>query len=149
MQNVVNKIAKYALYIAFIQAWLATLGSLFYSQIIGLVPCVLCWYQRIFMYPLVILLTVAIVRKDKNIPYYVLPMTIIGALIAAYQYLLQMTPLGAVELTKCDLTNPCSKIDAIYLGFVTIPLMSLAAFLVISIMMIILINFRGPKRPRH
>lgn len=145
MQNIINKLAKYALYIAFIQAWLATLGSLFYSQIIGLTPCVLCWYQRILMYPLVILFTVAIIRKDKNIPYYVLPMTIIGSLIAAYQYLLQMTPLGAVELTKCDLTNPCSKIDAIYLGFITIPLMSLAAFFLISIMMIILIKSKKAK----
>lgn len=97
------------------------------------------------MYPLVILFTVAIIRKDKNIPYYVLPLTIIGIIIAAYQYLLQMTPLGAVELTKCDLTNPCSKIDAIYLGFITIPFMSIAAFLVISIMMIILIKSKKAK----
>ncbi len=145
MKKAIQKLSKYALYIAFVQAWLATLGSLFYSQIVGLTPCVLCWYQRIFMYPLVILFTVAIIRRDKNIPYYVLPMTVIGTLIAAYQYLLQMTPLGAVELTKCDLTNPCSKIDAIYLGFVTIPLMSLAAFLVISIMMAILLKSKKPN----
>jgi disulfide bond formation protein DsbB len=145
VQKYIQKLSKYALYIAFIQAWTATLGSLFYSQIIGLTPCVLCWYQRILMYPLVILFTVAIIRKDKNIPYYVLPLTIIGIIIAAYQYLLQMTPLGAVELTKCDLTNPCSKIDAIYLGFITIPFMSIAAFLVISIMMIILIKSKKAK----
>lgn len=140
MQNAIKTITKYALYIAFAQAWLAAIGSLFYSQVIGLVPCVLCWYQRALMYPLVIILSTALYRKDKDIAYYVLPMSVIGALIAFYQYLLQMTPLGAVELTKCDLTNPCSKIDAIYFGFITIPFMSLVAFLVISLSMYLLLK---------
>lgn len=133
-------IKKYILHIAFIQAWLATLGSLFYSQIIGLVPCELCWYQRILMYPLVIILSVALIRKDKNVAYYVLPMSVLGAAIALYQYLLQMTPLGAIELTKCVITTPCSKIDAIYFGFITIPFMSLISFLVISITMYLLVK---------
>lgn len=140
MRKLIKFLSKYALYIAFIQAWAATLGSLFYSEIVDLVPCKLCWFQRILMYPLVFLLTVAIIRKEKNIAYYVLPMALTGSLIAFYQYLLQMTPLGSVELTKCDLTNPCSKIDAIYLGFITIPLMSLFAFLLISLMMVILLK---------
>ncbi len=140
MQSILKILTKYALHIALIQAWLASLGSLFYSQIVGLVPCHLCWYQRILMYPLVIILPIALLRKDKGVAYYVLPLSVIGTLIAFYQYLLQMTPLKAAELTKCDLVNPCSKIDAIYFGFITIPFMSLLAFLVISFMMFLLIK---------
>ena len=92
------------------------------------------------MYPLVIILPIALIRKDKNVAYYVLPMSILGALIAFYQYLLQMTPLGSVELTKCVITTPCSKIDAIYFGFITIPFMSLVSFLVVSLAMYLLIK---------
>ena len=145
MKSLLGFLEKYALHIALVQAWSATLGSLIYSEIIGLTPCLLCWYQRILMYPLVILFSVALIRKDRSVAYYALPMAIIGSLIAFYQYLLQMTPLGKVELTKCDLINPCSTVDAIYLGFITIPLMSMVAFLVISLMMVILIESKKAK----
>ncbi len=92
------------------------------------------------MYPLVIILPIALLRKDKNVAYYVLPLSLIGAATAFYQYLLQMTPLKAATLTKCEISNPCSKIDAIYVGFITIPFMSLLAFLVISFMMYLLLK---------
>ena len=62
----IKVIKKYALYIAFIQAWVATLGSLYFSEIKHLEPCVLCWYQRILMFPIAIILAVAIIRKDKK-----------------------------------------------------------------------------------
>ncbi|KKR78378.1 MAG: Protein disulfide oxidoreductase [Candidatus Curtissbacteria bacterium GW2011_GWA1_40_9] len=140
MKKLLKYLNKYVLHLALLQAWSATLGSLYFSEIRGLVPCLLCWYQRILMYPLLVIFTVAFIRKDKNVAYYALPMSLVGILISFYQYLLQMTPLGNVELTKCDLLNPCSKIDAIYLGFITIPFMSMIAFLVISSLMIYIIK---------
>ena len=131
---------KYALHLAFLQAWTATLGSLYFSEIKQLPPCQLCWYQRIFMYPIAILLGVAIMRRDKNVAYYVLPLSVFGALIAAYHYLLRMTSIFDTIPVSCGAFGSCSEIQAVYLGFVTIPFLSLSAFVVISVAMIILIK---------
>src|SRR3989344_2205882 len=122
---IVKLVKKYALYIAFLQAWIATLGSIYFSEIKHLTPCVLCWYQRILMFPIAVILAVAIIRKDKNVAYYVLPLSILGALVGFYQYLLQMTPLARINPISCSTENPCSAIDAIYFGFITIPFLSM------------------------
>ena len=137
---------KYALYLAFLQAWAATLGSLYFSEVKGLFPCQLCWYQRIFMYPLAVIFAVAIFRKDKNAAYYALPLSIIGAFIALYHYLIQWTSLKDINLISCSLANDCSQKQVVYLGFITIPLFSLAAFLVITFLMLYLIKFHKNVR---
>lgn len=137
---------RWALYIAFVQAWLATLGSLYFSEIRHWTPCLLCWYQRILMYPLIIILGVGIWRKDKNVAYYVLPMSIIGGVIAFYHYMLQMTPLKDLTPIACNAYGPCTEVRALTFGavtlpkFVTIPFLSLAAFLVITAMMVIILK---------
>ena len=133
-------IRKYALWIAFFQAWAATLGSLYFSEIMHYKPCLLCWYQRILMYPLAIILGVAILRRDQKVYFYVLPLTIIGATIALYQYLLQMTTLSQISPISCSAFGPCREVQVLFLGFVTIPFLSLAAFVVISMMMLILMK---------
>lgn len=140
MKPIRNFFQEYALKIAFLQAWAAVLGSLYFSEIAGLRPCLLCWYQRIPMYSSAIILAVAILRKDAKVYHYVLPLTIIGAVIAFYQYLLQMTPLAALTPAACNVYESCSKIDFIIFGFVTIPFLSLAAFTVISAMMVIMLK---------
>lgn len=145
VQTVLRFVRKYALHIAFIQAWVATLGSLYFSEILHFRPCLLCWYQRILMYPLTIILGVAIMRKDKNVAYYVLPMTILGAAIALYHYLLQWTPLAEVTQISCSAYGPCREVQALFLGFVTIPFLSFIAFLVISTMMIVLLKSKAGK----
>lgn len=134
--KLVEYVKRYALYIAFIQAWVATLGSLYYSEVRGLPPCLLCWYQRIFMYPLAILFAVAIIRKERIIAYYALPLAVIGAVIAFYHYLLQMTSLAQITPVSCSALTPCEEKQILYLGFITIPLLSLMAFLVIIISML-------------
>ncbi len=96
------------------------------------------------MYPLAIILGVAIIRKDKNVAYYVLPLTIIGALIALYHYLLQMTALSKVTPISCTAYGPCREVQALFLGFVTIPFLSLAAFLIITLMMLVIL--KNPKK---
>ena len=140
MQITFSFIKKYALHIAFIQAWTATLGSLYFSEILKYPPCPLCWYQRIFMYPLIFILAVAIWRNDKNAAYYVLPLSITGALIAFYQYLLQMTPLSEVGVATCSSLTPCSAIQIMFFGFITIPFLSLAAFIVITSLMLVILK---------
>ncbi|MBI2012364.1 disulfide bond formation protein B [Candidatus Curtissbacteria bacterium] len=134
-----------ALIVAYLQAWAATLGSLYFSEIRHFQPCLLCWYQRILMYPLIIILGVAILRKDKNVAYYVLPLTILGAAIALYHYLLQMTVLSQITPISCSAYGPCREVQALFLGFVTIPFLSLTAFVVISVMMVMLLKSKSKK----
>jgi len=145
MQIVSGFVKKYAIYLAFLQVWAAVLGSLYFSEIKGLTPCFLCWVQRIFMYPLIFILTVAIWRKDKNGPYYVLPLSITGAIVAFYQYLLQMTPLSKVEAVTCSATAPCSAIQIMFFGFVTIPFLSMSAFIVITALMLVILKTKSAK----
>ena len=145
MSFVLNLIKKYAIYLAFLQVWTAVLGSLYFSEIKGLTPCFLCWVQRIFMYPLIFIFTVAILRRDKNVAYYVLPLSISGALVGLYQYLLQMTPLSRVELATCSATAPCSAIQIMFFGFITIPFLSMSAFIVITTLMLVILKTKSAK----
>lgn len=140
MTKIIKILKPYALYIAFLQAWIAMLGSFYFSEIRHLPPCLLCWYQRILMFPLTVLFAVAILRKDKNIAYYVLPLSILGMIVGFYQYLLQMTPLKDATPISCSNLGPCSAIQVIYFGFITIPFLSFAAFSIITAMMLVLIR---------
>lgn len=116
------------LYFAWFQALIATLGSLYFSEIAHFKPCILCWYQRIFMYPLVFILGVGIIKKDKNIYYYILPLVGIGLTIAFY-HLLVYYSIVPHELTPCDPTGvSCGQRYINWFGFVTIPLLSFVAF---------------------
>ena len=123
------------LFIALLAAWIATLGSLYFSEVAGFVPCKLCWVQRIFMYPLAEILLVAVLRRDDNVPYYVLPLSLIGMSVSTYHYLLQKTDLFT-EGAVCSGGVPCN-IDYInWLGFITIPFLALTAFVIITIAMV-------------
>ena len=132
-------VKKAAVYTAWIQSIVATLGSLYFSEIKHYTPCTLCWYQRIFMYPLVLLLAIAILRKDKQIHMYVLPMSVIGWGIALYHVLLQKGILPE-SIAPCILGASCTTKYVGYFGFITIPVMSLTAFSVIIIFMIIFLK---------
>lgn len=126
-----------AAYVAWTQALLATSGSLYFSEAAGYLPCLLCWYQRIAMYPLVIILAVGILRRDNKVYQYVLPLAIIGALIALYHVLLYYGVFAESEQT-CRAGVSCTTEYIEYLGFITIPLLSLGAFLVIIACMVLL-----------
>ena len=128
--------------LAWLQAWIATLGSLFFSEIMHFTPCVLCWYQRIFMYPLVFILSIGILRKDKNLPYYVLPLSITGLLIALYHNLLYYGIIP--EVVRCAIGVSCKTRFFAWFGFITIPLLSFIAFTVISACMIALLKSHKP-----
>jgi disulfide bond formation protein DsbB len=123
------------LQLALLQAVLATAGSLFFSEIMKLPPCILCWYQRICMYPLVIILAVGIWKKDKNIIYMVLPLSLIGTIIAIYHNLLYYKIIPE-SLTPCTQGISCTTKLIELFGFVTIPLLSLLAFLAIDLLIL-------------
>ena len=133
-------VAPGALWLAFLVALTATAGSLYFSQVALLEPCSLCWYQRIAMYPLVLILGLAAWRADTGIRRYVAPLAAIGALIAAYHVVLQRLP--GLPTVSCSLTAPCSAIELERFGFVTIPFMALVAFLAILTVLLGLV-------PRH
>lgn len=126
-----------SLLLAWISAIIATTGSLYFSEVRHFIPCTLCWYQRIFMYPLVILLGIAFYRNDRGIYKYVLPLSIIGMLISGYHTLLQKIPY-IQQFEMCTTGVPCSKDYLNWLGFITIPLMAFVAFTIITICLVIM-----------
>ena len=125
-------IKENALYIAWMQATVATVGSLYFSEIMKLPPCLLCWYQRIFMYPLVVIVGVAILRRDSAWPYTTLPLSITGMAIALYHSLLQWKILPDA-IAPCQAGISCTTAQIHWLGFITIPFMSLVAFSIITL----------------
>lgn len=125
-----------ALYFAWLISLAAMAGSLYFSEIAHLAPCVLCWYQRICFYPLVLLIPVAILRNDDKVHYYVLPLSIIGFGIALYHTLLQAKIIPE-KLAPCAYGISCATVTKLWLGFVTIPMLSAAAFLAVIISMLI------------
>lgn len=130
-------IENYALYFAWVVALVATLGSLYFSNIRGFVPCELCWIQRIFMYPLTIVLGIAAFTNDVRMRLYVLPLTIIGGSISLYHYLVQKVP-GFANIKPCVQGVPCNVQYINWFGFVTIPFLALTAFTLITILLFVL-----------
>lgn len=128
-----------AVYIAWAQSLIAMFGSLFFSEILHYPPCVLCWYQRILMYPLTLLLGIGILRNDKKVYMYALPMAVIGFVIAFYHNLLYYNILPH-SLSPCTAGVSCTTKFFALFGFVTIPLLSLMAFAVIIACMILMIQ---------
>lgn len=140
-----NFIKKNIVYLAWLQALVAMFMSLYFSEIRALPPCVLCWYQRIVMYPLVAILPVGIMKNDKNLPLYVLPLSITGLIIAIYHNLLYYKILPE-SIAPCRAGVSCTTKLIEWFGFVTIPLMSLAAFTVITICMVIYWKINNVKK---
>jgi len=116
--------------LAWTAAAVATLGSLYYSEVAHFVPCELCWYQRIAMYPWAVVLGIAYFRADRAIARYVWPVIGIGAAISVYHLLVERFP--SLAGSACDAAAPCNILWVNEFGFVTIPFMALSAFLLIA-----------------
>lgn len=116
---------------AWLIAALGTLGALFMSEIMGFEPCVLCWWQRIFMFPLVLILALGLFPFDPKVVRYALPLALIGLLIAGFHVLLTMGVIPET-LAPCRQGIPCKTIQIEWFGFVTIPLLSFLAFLTLN-----------------
>jgi disulfide bond formation protein DsbB len=118
-------------YTAWMAALVATAGSLFFSEVMDLPPCILCWYQRIAMYPLVLVIGVGIVMRDTRWKYYALPLSLTGLAISVYHNLLYYH-LIPESLTPCKEGISCTTVQIEWRGFITIPLMALTAFVLVT-----------------
>ncbi len=140
-----GKIIRFGVPLALIVAFTAVSGSLYFSEIAGFVPCRLCWYQRILMYPLVIVILIGLIEQDEILPHYVLPFSISGIGVSSYHYLLQLGVIG--EAGACAIGIPCNLRYVNYAGFITIPFMALTAFILITIIMLAVKRAYGKLEP--
>lgn len=139
------KLKETLLLLIWTQALVALLGSLFFSEVMGYTPCQLCWIQRIFMYPLVIIYGVAAIKKDMQIAIPGLILSGMGLFVSIYHYMLQKMPHLFHSDTLCS-DVPCNLQYINYFGFITIPFLAGAAFIVIFVLHSLLwIKTRGKE----
>ncbi len=131
-----NSVSSSIVFLCFLIASIATLGSLFFSEIMHFVPCSMCWYQRIFMYPLVLIFLVNLLYPDDKLFKYAISIVTVGLLFAIYHNLL-MFDIIPESVVPCVSGVPCSTVYLNWLGFITIPLLSLVAYLLLFILLIV------------
>jgi disulfide bond formation protein DsbB len=134
-QSMLELVGPHAMIVAFAVATVATLGSLYMSEVAHFVPCRLCWYQRIAMYPLVPVLGLAAWRRDRAVVPYAVLTAGIGAVLSTYHVLLERMP--SLESGVCERANPCTVVWVRRFGYLTIPAMALSAFALIITMLVI------------
>jgi disulfide bond formation protein DsbB len=120
---------------ALLVAGVTTAGSLFYSEVKHLIPCELCWYQRICMYPLVAILAVGVLRRDRAVFWYAAPFVTIGAPRALYHWLVERVP-WIEGTTACTSPVDCASPYFEKLGYVTLAFMDMSAFLIIGALLL-------------
>lgn len=111
---------RHAIALGLLISAVAVSGSLFYSNVVGFEPCYLCWWQRIAVYPLLILFLVAIFKNDRGVFRYALPVSLVALVLSIYHSYIQW---GGSSLIPCDATASCSKLYVYALGYITIPTM--------------------------
>lgn len=134
-QALIDSCGEGSVLFAFVVSVVATGGSLYLSEVAHFLPCKLCWYQRIAMYPLTIILGSALVRGRRDVHWYVVPVAAVGAVIASYHVLLERFP--RLESSICEVSNPCTLIWTRRFGYQTIPTMALTAFLMIIVVLLV------------
>jgi Disulfide bond formation protein DsbB len=131
-----------ALWLAFLVALTSTLGSLYLSEVAHFVPCELCWYQRIAMYPLVPILAVAAWTRDPGVWRYAVPVAAIGAAISIYHYQLERFPNQAA--VSCSVEAPCTVVWIWKFHFISIPFMALSGFALIVALLLVARSTQPP-----
>lgn len=127
---------NYSLYFAWTVSLVSMAGSLIFSNVLGFPPCVLCWYQRICMYPLILILGTGIIRKDRHVVWYAFPLALVGWLISIYHNLLYYNIIPE-SAAPCVAGVSCTTKFIEYFGFLTIPLLSFLGFTIILASLII------------
>lgn len=131
------------MFIAWLIATISTLGALFLGEIMGYTPCVLCWYQRIAMFPLVFVLAAGLFPFDRRVIRYALPLALAGLTLAAFHMAL-IAGWIPESIKPCQQGVPCSDVQVTWFGFVTIPLLSVFSFLAV-IGLLVTAHFKGSK----
>jgi disulfide bond formation protein DsbB len=133
-----RSVSEAAVWLAFLIAAASTLGSLWFSESAGFVPCRLCWFQRIAMYPLAPILLVGAIRRDPAVRWYAGPIAAIGALIAGYHTLIEWRP--SLDTGTCELTGPsCTFVWFREFGFISLATMALTGF--VAILALLFVRF--------
>ncbi|OGH38220.1 MAG: hypothetical protein A2905_04245 [Candidatus Levybacteria bacterium RIFCSPLOWO2_01_FULL_36_10] len=127
INRILSIFQNYGFAIALVVAAVSSAGSLYFSEVAKFPPCDLCWYQRIFMFPQVIILLIATIKEDYSVKKYIIPLCVFGLFIAIYNAILQMYP----GILPCSSAVSCGTKYVNFLGFITIPFMSVVAFLLI------------------
>jgi disulfide bond formation protein DsbB len=135
-RRVVTAIGPSAPVVALVVAAVATAGSLYYSEVVGYLPCELCWYQRICMYPLFAVLAVGAIRRDRSVVWYAAPFVVFGAPVSLYHWLVERVP-SLAEGSSCSVFVPCSVPYFEELGYVTLAFMALSAFLLVGALLVV------------
>lgn len=141
-------LARAALYVALAAAWVAMCGSLYMSEVLGWIPCLWCWYQRIAMYPLAVILAAGLVLGDRNLPKYALCLAVPGALASTYHILLQKVPAFA-RFESCVIGVPCAADYLNLFGFITVPMLALTAFVIVIAACIIALGAHEPAAQNY
>jgi len=124
------------IFLSWMIAAASTLISLFFSEVMGLVPCVLCWYQRTLVFPLAIILLIGLFPLDKNIIKYALPFSVLGLIFTIY-HLFLFYGFIPEDLKPCTQGIPCDDDSMILFDFLPIPWLSLLAFLGITALLLL------------
>lgn len=135
LKNLSEFTSNYYTYLVLLFSWISMLGSLYYSEVLGITPCTLCWYQRALMYPIAITTFILIIANKKLNEKLVLPVSLLGMIIAAYHYALQKADWN--EAASCSPAIPCGAENVNYFGFITIPFLALIGFSLITLVSII------------
>lgn len=144
--RVVARLGPHAPKIALVVAAVATAGSLYYSEIVGFIPCELCWYQRICMYPLAAVLAVGVIRRDRAVVWYAAPFVVFGAPVSLYHYLVEHVP-SLAESSSCSVFVPCSVPYFEELGYITLAYMALSAFCLVGALLVVtLVHDRSTRK---
>jgi disulfide bond formation protein DsbB len=142
-EQVTSFLVAYAIPAGFFLSLVTAGMTLYYSEVLGFVPCGLCWLQRIFLYPQAIILGIAWWKKDRNAADYSIALSIIGSVVALYQHYLQM---GGTEVLPCPAvaeTGSCAQRIIFEFGYITFPLMS---FTVFAVLIVLMLYVRAHKR---
>jgi disulfide bond formation protein DsbB len=128
---------------AWLVATVSTLGALFLGEVMGYTPCVLCWYQRIAMFPLVLVLAAGLLPFDLRVVRYALPLALAGWGLALF-HLALVAGWIPENIRPCQQGVPCSEVQVVWFGFVNIPLLSVASFSLV-VVLLMATHFKGSK----
>jgi len=134
--NLSREISTSIIVLCFLIASVATLGSLFFSEVMEFIPCSMCWYQRIFMYPLVLIFLINILYPDDKVFKYAILLVVAGLIVSIYHNLL-MFDIIPESIVPCVSGVPCSTEYINWFGFITIPFLSLMAYLMLFILLVV------------
>jgi len=132
----IEPVGRWGLWIGLILAFVASALTLVYSEVFGIPPCPLCWWQRIFMYPQIVLFALALYLRERTVALYSIVLSILGAGVALYHHALQVAPPGTLPC-PAEGEVSCSQVFLFELGYITYPLMAFTAFAFLIVVMLI------------